>query len=70
MTNPAVCRYRLVVDESYALGVLGVRGRGACEAAGLHPGDAEIVAASLGAPSPALLCRSPIALPVGTGHGF
>lgn len=44
----ALRRYRLVVDESLALGVLGARGRGACEAAGLHPGDAEIVAASLG----------------------
>ena len=33
------CRYRLCVEESYALGVLGSSGRGACEAAGLQPGQ-------------------------------
>ena len=43
------CRYRLVVDESLALGVLGENGRGACEHWGLRPGDAEIVSASIGA---------------------
>ena len=43
-------RYRLVVDESLALGVLGARGRGACEHWGLAPGEVEIVAASMGAP--------------------
>ena len=42
-------RYRLVVDESLALGVLGEHGRGACEHWGLRPGDAEIVSASIGA---------------------
>ena len=42
-------RYRLVVDESLALGVLGEHGRGACEHWGLKPGDAEIVSASIGA---------------------
>ncbi len=41
-------RYRLVVDESLALGVLGEHGRGACEHWGLKPGDAEIVSASMG----------------------
>ena len=41
-------KYRLVVDESLALGVLGARGRGAAEAAGLQPGDVEIVGASMG----------------------
>ena len=38
-----------MVDESHALGVLGAHGRGACEHWGLHPGDVEVVAASLGA---------------------
>jgi len=43
-------RYRLCVDESHALGVLGARGRGACEAAGLAPGrDVEVVCGTLGA---------------------
>ena len=46
VVNP---RYRLVVDESLALGVLGARGRGACEHWGLAPGEVEIVAASMGA---------------------
>jgi Aminotransferase class I and II len=32
-------RYRLCVEESHALGVLGASGRGACEAAGLQPGE-------------------------------
>ncbi|BDA47055.1 Serine palmitoyltransferase 1 [Coccomyxa sp. Obi] len=41
-------KYRLVVDESLALGVLGEHGRGACEHWGLRPGDAEIVSASIG----------------------
>ncbi len=43
-------RYRLVVDESLSFGVLGQRGRGACEHWGLHPGDVEVVAASMGTP--------------------
>ena len=43
-----VRRYRLVVDESLALGVLGRHGRGACEHWGLRPGDAEVVSASMG----------------------
>lgn len=43
-------RYRLVVDESLALGVLGRHGRGACEHWGLRPGDAEVVSASMGTP--------------------
>jgi serine palmitoyltransferase len=43
-----VFRYRLCVEESYALGVLGETGRGACEAAGLQPGQVEVVVASMG----------------------
>ena len=42
-------KYRLVVDESLALGVLGRTGRGACEHFGLTGDDVEIVSASLGA---------------------
>jgi hypothetical protein len=45
---PSLHRYRLCVEESHALGVLGAHGRGACEAAGLAPGDAEVVCASMG----------------------
>jgi hypothetical protein len=41
-------RYRLCVEESYALGVLGATGRGACEAAGLQPGQVEVIVASMG----------------------
>ena len=41
--------YRLVVDESNALGVLGKRGRGACEHFGLEPEQVEIVTATMGA---------------------
>jgi serine palmitoyltransferase len=41
-------KYRLVVDESCALGVLGAGGRGAAEAAGLAPADVDVLAASLG----------------------
>jgi serine palmitoyltransferase len=41
-------KYRLVVDESCALGVLGAGGRGAAEAAGLAPADVDMLAASLG----------------------
>lgn len=41
-------RYRLCVEETYALGVLGETGRGACEAAGLQPGQVEVVVASMG----------------------
>lgn len=40
-------KYRLIVDESLSLGVLGATGRGACEHFGIH-GRAEIVAASMG----------------------
>jgi hypothetical protein len=36
------CRYRLCVEESNALGVLGEHGRGACEAAGLLPGQVRL----------------------------
>lgn len=35
------------MDESLALGVLGARGRGAAEAAGLQPKDVDIISASL-----------------------
>lgn len=41
-------KYRLCVEESFALGVLGETGRGACEAAGLQPGQVEVVVASMG----------------------
>lgn len=41
-------KYRLLVDESLSLGVLGAQGRGAAEAAGLKPSDVDITAASLG----------------------
>mmetsp|Transcript_38146 Transcript_38146/g.107806 ORF Transcript_38146/g.107806 Transcript_38146/m.107806 type:complete len:485 (-) Transcript_38146:161-1615(-) len=40
-------KYRLIVDESLSLGVLGSTGRGACEHFGIQ-GRAEIVAASMG----------------------
>lgn len=48
-------KYRLIVDESFALGVLGQHGRGACEHFGLQPGEVEIVCASLG--NAARLCE-------------
>lgn len=41
-------KYRLLVDESLSLGVLGAHGRGAAEAAGLTSSDVDIIAASLG----------------------
>lgn len=41
-------KYRLVVDESLSLGVMGATGRGAAQAAGCEPADVEVVAASLG----------------------
>ena len=41
-------KYRLIVDESMGLGVLGGAGRGAAEAAGLDADRVEIVGASLG----------------------
>lgn len=41
-------KFRLVVDESWSFGVLGERGRGACEHFGLLPSDVEIVCASMG----------------------
>lgn len=41
-------RYRLLVDETYSFGVLGARGRGACEHFGLRPQeDVDIVVASM-----------------------
>ena len=40
-------KFRLVVDESFAFGVLGKNGRGACEHFGLKPGDA-VVCSSMG----------------------
>ncbi len=41
-------RFRLILDESVSLGVLGATGRGAREEAGLGVQDVEVVAASLG----------------------
>ena len=41
-------KYRLIVDDSVGMGVLGASGRGASEEAGLAPDDVEIVGASLG----------------------
>ena len=41
-------RYRLIVDESLSLGVLGARGRGAAEHFGFDPEDVEIVGGSMG----------------------
>ncbi|PNH00561.1 Long chain base biosynthesis protein 1c [Tetrabaena socialis] len=40
-------KYRLMVDESHAFGVLGATGRGACEHFNLKPGQVEIIAASM-----------------------
>ena len=40
-------KYRLCVEETLSFGVLGARGRGACEAAGLKPGQVEIICASM-----------------------
>jgi len=41
-------KFRLLVDESMSLGVLGQSGRGAAEHAGVAPEDIDIVSASLG----------------------
>ena len=41
-------KFRLVVDESFAFGVLGRSGRGACEHFNLKPKDVEIVCSSMG----------------------
>lgn len=41
-------KFRLAVDETLSFGVLGANGRGAAEAAGLAPGDVEIITGSLG----------------------
>lgn len=41
-------KYRMVLDESLSLGVLGSTGRGAAEHFGLQPGQIELVAASMG----------------------
>lgn len=41
-------RFRLILDESVSLGVLGPTGRGAWEEAGLSVGDVDIIAASMG----------------------
>ena len=41
-------KYRLVVDESLAVGTLGPTGRGAAQHCGLQPQDVDIVCSSLG----------------------
>lgn len=41
-------KFRLIVDESLSLGVLGATGRGAAEHCGVDPDDVDIIAASLG----------------------
>jgi serine palmitoyltransferase len=41
-------KYRIVMDESFSLGVLGRRGRGLSEEVGLEPRDIDIIVASLG----------------------
>ncbi len=76
---PQRYRYRLVVDESLALGVLGARGRGAAEHFGCAPDDVEIVGGSMGAPllrslgwagragSASIVCSSGVS--VGCGRG-
>lgn len=40
-------RWRLIVEESHALGVLGATGRGGCEHFGLKPQQAEVVCGAL-----------------------
>ena len=44
-------KYRLVVDESLAVGALGPTGRGAAQHCGLQPQDVDIVCSSLGTAS-------------------
>lgn len=46
--SPQRYKYRLIVDESVALGVLGARGRGAAEHFGCAAEDVEIVGGSMG----------------------
>ena len=41
-------KYRLIVDEALSIGVLGPKGRGACEHFGYAPSDVEFVGGSLG----------------------
>ena len=41
-------KYRIIMDESFSLGVLGRRGRGLSEEVGLEPQDIDIIVASLG----------------------
>ena len=41
-------KYRLMIEESFSLGTLGVRGRGVCEHFGLEPSVADMIFAGLG----------------------
>ncbi len=69
-------RYRLVVDESISVGVLGQHGRGAAEEAGYAPEDVEIVGGSMSewraclrvqSPAPGAPCTRLAALACGGG---
>lgn len=40
-------QYRLLVDETMSLGVLGRTGRGACEHYGIDPSDVDVIVASM-----------------------
>lgn len=49
-------KYRLIVDESLSLGVMGPNGRGVADHFGIKPGAVEILGASLGECSCCRVC--------------